>query len=415
MISFQEAVALNLAMDPTEGESPDFILTIAGEDVGKLEIVNELELLDDEEGMSEITVKLVNPEMRYSDRFKKGQEVELRLGYRGQLGEKVSLPIEELTRDYPESGESTIEIKARDESSKMSGGSNKGNHSEGDDLRVMNKEAGARGLKVNAQGVSGTSHKKPYVMNERSTEIAWKFGRNLKVDGYESGGVGAGEGNPSSPLGGEKDSSAEGTNMRRDKGHTHSSAEGFSQNAAKGRDENRSNNHGNSHGQEPVTADLDLRGFPTLRSKRNVKMVGYGEEDSGIYYVKKAHHSLKIGQGYRTKAHLIRGGTGKGGVGGKPPVVMYADIWKKGTLFLGPRQTQEDPDVTFSRHESKHVIGFKVHIKPQPHRGGGEPNKGEGEGIDLRNRAKPIKTGGPGGKNQDAGSQPPGAGSTAMT
>jgi hypothetical protein len=150
---------------------------------------------------------------------------------------------------------------------------------------------------------------------------------------------------------------------------------------------NRAGNHANNHSQEPVTGSLTLKGFPTLRAKTTVKIMGVGEEASGTYYVKKCTHTWRIGQGYQTKAELSRAGTGKGGVGDSPPNVMYANIWKQGDFYLGPRKQDDEAQVTFTYGEGRHLIDFTFHVKPQQQKHGGE-GKSEGRGIDLEKKAK---------------------------
>ena len=143
--------------------------------------------------------------------------------------------------------------------------------------------------------------------------------------------------------------------------------------------------------QAPITATLKLRGFPTLRAKSNVTIVGVGSDNSGTYYVKKVKHEWK-GKGFISTAELTRGGTGKGGVGGQAPIVMYANIWKRGEMYVGARKSSGESQATFTYGTDQFWMGLKVKIKPQPARGGGEPKKGKGEGLLLKQRLKPTST-----------------------
>lgn len=403
MISFQDAIAANLSMDPSAGEGPDFVLTVDGENIG--EYCQKWKFVDAEQGMSQISATLANPDKKNSGKWKYGQEMEIRFGYRGQLGEKAHFKIAEVKERYPQGGDRTIELVARDESQKMGGGHGKGNLGKGKDGEILYKQLESDGIKLDHQG-SGSQHDRAYVMNENSNQLLHKFGGNIDPgDGGSGGGA-----QPTNPLGNEKEGNVEGTKAKKNQGLTFSSAERLAK-KAKGRDGNRGKNQGNQHGSKPVTGKLKLKGFPTLRAKATVEMQDFGDEASGTYYVDKAEHSWELGHGYITDADLSRGGTGKGGVGGKPPMVFYANIWQKGSAYLGPRKTDGEAQTTFRDREGKHLIDFEFHCKPQPQRHGGEPKKAKGKGVDLYNKLETFETGaeststGGEGKDQAGGGQ----------
>lgn len=174
MISFAEATALNLGMDPNVGESPDFLITISGMDVGPW--VMEWEMIDDEKDQSQIKVVLANPEQVNSGKFKTGQDMEIRFGYRGQLGPKAFLPVAQVKEKYPTSDAMTIEVIGRDESSKLSGGNNKGNHGKGSDDNVLKKILEARGLKMDGEAKGADSGCKGALYNENDRAACYRFG-----------------------------------------------------------------------------------------------------------------------------------------------------------------------------------------------------------------------------------------------
>lgn len=376
MLSFGQAIGMN------QSEEPDWIITIDGQDVG--EFVQEWQLKDAEQGMSELTVTLANPEKRNSGRWKYGQELKIRFGFRGQLSEPAHLLVGRVQERYP-TGELSIVVTGRDESSQMGGGYNKGNHKGGSGIDVCKREYEARGFQFTQGAIGGSpEYKSAPVMNMNSAQTIHQYGKSVEPAGSGGGGTG-----PASPLAGEKKSNAEGTDQKRDKGFTFSSAEGFGGERT-GADANRAANNCNSAGSEPVTGTLDLKGFPTLRGKKTVQVLGVGQEASGTYYVKAVTHAWKPGQGYRTRAELIRGGTGSGGAGGGQPMVTYADIWQQGMMFMGTRAVDGEPQATFTYGEGKHLIGFELDVHPQPQRHGGEPNEGEGEGLDQMKKFEPY-------------------------
>lgn len=384
MISFAEAIALNLAMDPDAGEDPDFILTVAGENIG--EYCQRWKFVDAEEGMSQIACTLANPDKILTDTFEYGQEMEIRFGYRGNLGEKAHFEIAEIVPKFPQSAERTIDLVARDETQKMGGGHGRGNLGKGKDGDILYKALESDGIKLDSQG-QGTQHDRSYVMNENSNQLLHKYGSGIDPGEGSSGGN-----QPTNPLGNEKGGEdVEGTKAKKNQGLTFSSAERLAK--KKGQDGNRGKNQANQHGSKPVTAKLKLKGFPTLRAKATVEMLDFGEKYSGTYYVDKAIHSWELGRGYYTEADLSRGGVGKGGVGGKAPMVFYADIWKKGSAYLGPRKIDGEPQATFRDQEGKHLVDFEVHVKPQSQRHGGEPKKAKGKGLDLYNKLEAFETG----------------------
>lgn len=372
-----------MIIDNSLVKDPDWIITINGMDVK--DYVGEWEFVDDEKDQSHIKVTLANPEMKLSGKFKYGQPLEIRFGYQGELSDPAHLPIGEIKESYVTGKPFTIVVTGVDESSKLSGGNNKGNQGKMDDAKRLRQSLSSRNLKMDGNAKGENSGCKGSCYNESDRAMAYRIGNSLAA---ERGWEGGDQEQPENPLGNEQGASSSGSDMQKDGGHTFSSASRWAGDGKGGkRDENRSKNHGGQQNQDPITAKLDLKGYPLLKAKGTVTILGVGEASSGDYYVKKVTHKWKPGDGYKTEAELSRGGTGGKGVGGTPPMVMYADIWKKGTMYVGPRKTKEAPQTVFTFGEGKHLIGFEMTVKPQKNRGGGEPKKGgKGEGIDLRKK-----------------------------
>lgn len=401
MISFGQLISANLS----RAEDPDYLITINGENVN--EWVREWELVDDEQGMSEITITLANPEMTNAGKWDYGQDLEIRFGYVGELSGRGYLPVTEVTERYPQGMDSTIVVVGRDESQKMSGGKHKGNHGGKDDLALLRKDGEAHGLKiVSGDGVKGAPNKKGSVYNENSYQLAQRCGKGCTA----SSGGGSGGKSPTNPLSKEKSGGVPGQDAKRDQAQCFSSAERVPEDG-EGRDGNRADNHQNAAQQAPITARLVLRGFPSLRAKATVGVTGAGSKASGTYYVKKAVHNMQGQNGYLTTADLARGGSGEGGVGGSPPMVMYADIWQRGNIYLGPRKSNEEPQATFDITNSRHVVSFEYKMAPQSQRHGGEDTDSKGEGIDLRKKGEAYITNKLGG---DTGGGSGGGGNTGL-
>lgn len=400
MLSFAQAIAANFEMDP------DWIISINGSDVGRY--VREWEFIDDEKDQSQIKVVLANPELVNSGKYKYGQDMSIRFGFRGELSQPAQLPVAEIHEKYSTGKGSEITVTGRDESSKLSGGNNKGNHGKKDDAELLRRILASRGLQMKGDAKGEYDGGKGPLYNESDRAACYRLGNCLSHSGQDGGGGAP----PESPIAGE-DSSIEGESPERDLGWSFSSAAKWPGKGKAGkRDKNRADNHSGRQGQDPITAKLELKGFPSLRAKANVTMQGVGSAASGTYYVKKATHSWRPEQGYRTSAELSRGGTGQGGVGGRPPMVMYADPWEKGSMYVGHRQTDGSSQATFTYGDGSHVISFEFTVRPQKDRGGGEHKKpGKGDGIDLRKRlasykesAEPWKSGSQGSGGSQSGS-----------
>jgi hypothetical protein len=79
------------------GFDPDFIITIAGEDVTKY--VFHWKLTDDEK-KSTLDVFIRNPDQKWSNKFDTGKYVEIIFGYVGNMGEKIKMKIKVLDESY---------------------------------------------------------------------------------------------------------------------------------------------------------------------------------------------------------------------------------------------------------------------------------------------------------------------------
>lgn len=137
----------------------------------------------------------------------------------------------------------------------------------------------------------------------------------------------------------------------------------------KGRDKNRHNNHNKHKTSKTFTGTIELRGFPTLRARKDIRVENVGSFASGDYYVESVTHSWNVGNGYHTTAKLIRSGEL---ASQHNPMVTYCDMFQPGTVWVEPRPIGKEVQATFTYGEGEHLIRFSFTFDPQPNRAGNE-------------------------------------------
>lgn len=400
-LSYAQALVANF----TYQGDPSWIITIGPMTFtswdGNVALLKGWKLKEDEQNQSQIDVTLANPNMILSSVFGYGMPMTLRFGYGMNFSPTAHLPVAQVKEKYSASEHMTITVTGRDDTQKMSGGNNKGNHGKKSDRELIKDLLQSRGLTMSGSSDSVSDGCKGALMNESDRAASYRLG-NAQGSGASGGSGGS---SPASPFGGESSSTMEGQEAQRDGGYTFSSAEGWGEKKGKGRDKNRGGNHSGRQSQAPIKAKLVLRGFPTIRACGNVGIAGVGSKASGTYYAKTVETEWES-KGMITTIDMERGGTGSGGVGGASPMIMRANIWQQGEVFLGARQSFGMPQATFIYGQDAFWMDFEYIEAPQSSRGGGEGGQGKskGESHDLRNRLQPIST-------EDSG----GAGDTGQT
>ena len=370
---------------------PSWIITIGERTFtswdGNNALLTRWKLKEDEENQSQIEVTLANPDQILSGAFGYGMPMTLRFGYGRNFSPTAHLPVAQVKEKYSVNDHMTITVVGRDDTQKMSGGNNKGNHGKKSDRELIKDLLQSRGLTMSGSSDSVSDGCKGALMNESDRAASYRLG-----NAQAAGSSGSSGSSPTNPFGNES-SSIEGQEAQRDAGYTFSSAEGWGEKKGKGRDKNRGGNHSGRNSQAPIKARLVLRGFPTIRACGNVGIAGIKGKASGTYYAKTVETEWE-GKGMLTSIEMERGGTGSGGVGGSSPLIMRANIWKQGEIYLGPRQSFGAPQATFIYGQDAYWIDFEFTEAPQSNRGGGEGGQGKskGESHDLRNRLKPIST-----------------------
>lgn len=373
-------------MDFKHSLDPDFIITLANNDI--TEYVQSWELLDDEEGMSTLSVQLSNPDMRNSGLASEWDWLAIRFGYQGDMSGQAGFYVMEITEHYPTSGDLYVSLRAYDQSASQAGDKHKGNLDTNNTKTACEKTIEMSGGKASVQG-KGVEFKDPSMkcnmMNENAHEAQRKFYHLQKPSG-----AGGGSNNPNSPkIERKQSSSSKGPNAT---GYSRSGTGLHNETNSDDNeiDKNRMGNDINQNQGEPVTGSLELVGYPWLKAKGCIDVLNVGDKASGTYYVKSVRHKWDPSSGYRTHASLIRSGYGKGGAGQAEPIVYYADIYKKDSIYIGPRKIYSSPQDQFTYGVGGPLISFEMSTKIQSQRGGGGGG-GVAETHDLRDAGKAKK------------------------
>lgn len=160
-------------------------------------------------------------------------------------------------------------------------------------------------------------------------------------------------------------------------GFTTSSADRLPK-GGKGRDDARARNHEKHAASETITATLDIRGFPTLRAKRDITIANAGPAISGQYYIKKLRHGWQRGQGYLTTSIDMIQSKGQDGdrSGDCAEPVIYGDLYDRGEIYVGPRKIGKQSQVTLTWGDGNWIIGLNWKFDAQSNRGGNEKSTG---------------------------------------
>ena len=258
ILSLAEALAANVAY---QGD-PTWIIQIGPMTCSSWDInplVKRWQLKAAFKGQSQITVDMWNPEMILCGKFKWMMPTTLRFGYGANMSPTAHLPVARQKQAW-ERDSMSITIIGRDESSKMAGGNNKGNHGKGNDKDLMKGILRSRGLDLKADNVDSVNDGcKGALMNESDRAAGYRLGNGMKAK--EPGTSDAQS--PTSPFTSEGAAESLGK-ANREAGFTFSSAEGWKNKEGKGRDNNRAGNHGGRESQAPIKAQLVIRAVPSI-------------------------------------------------------------------------------------------------------------------------------------------------------
>lgn len=336
---------------------PDFVITINGTDVTK--VTESWELNDVEDQISNLTVTIINTDMKYSGQFKIDGEITIRFGYQSNMGPQVTMKIKEVTEIAATRG-CRITVTGMDILAESTSATARGFYK----TQEVDKILKEMGESIDAQVDTGDAkspkfpegYKHP-VPNERLYDAMHRYKRYLgsQQGGGKSGSVGKGGGDKAikKQKGGKKAGSFQGdmsAGLKLSQGPITSKEKGDIENAQK----NYLKNVTNEASSISLRANAELIGVPMLQAKKGITFQNVGGKGNGEWYAKGVAHSWSVGGGYHTRVDMIRSG------GGDQPMVMYAEIYQKGKVYCGPRKIDSGSQGTFTFGQGdKRVTSFK--------------------------------------------------------
>ena len=381
---------------------PDFVITIGGQDV--TQYVDEWTLDDTEKSISTISATIENKDMRFSGKFTPGSDIEFRFGQVGQMSDKISMRLMKLSEKYEKS--LMITVTGMDDSQKLTQTQCRGCE-KGSPNKIIKKLAEKSGVK-NVDAKTSDSEKSkdkmaPQILLQsgiNTRDAMFILANNSVSKDAKEGGSQPHDQTDTKTKSGEKGAEVKNAQMQ----------SGLS--GKKKVDENRLKNAKNRAKSDTITAEIHLIGYPLLKAKANITVLNVGPFASGDWYVQSVHHTWGKKGGYLTNAKLIRGGLGKkGGKSTPAPVVLYADIYKKDSVYVGPRKTDAASQATFYFGDGNHVLSFNWSMNAQNTRSAGKED--QGKFLNPNNKKKPKDSpssnkdsgGGSGGSGGSGGDQ----------
>ena len=353
---------------------PDFVVTIGGRDVTK--ITKRWSLEDVEDGISSLTVTLANPDGKYSGVFKTEQEISLNFGYhKGEVSSTIRMKIKDKREDFPTKQGPTIRLVALDCTERLVGVTAAGN-SDINDVKEILKSI-IEGHKMTPDVNVKQPEKMPPVVSVHNqtgyAAIRWLMGMTECGEKQKSDGEDPIKGQPEFNFG-KHFPNAEIVNGDR-------AIMSMIDAGLKSIGDIRINNRRNRAGTTTIVGFLEVVGQPMLQAKKCLTVQNVGPEASGKWYVKRLVQEWDVGHGYRTISNLLRPTLGQDGKAIDQPVVLYADIYKKDTVYVGCRKINSESQATFTYGTGENVMHFWWGIKLQRGRGGGEIAKAKGWAI----------------------------------
>lgn len=391
--------------------TPNFFTSINGHNFTGYVLGWQLDDVDD--GISTLTVNLANPDGIIAGYIRTESEVTHRYGYwDGRMSKPVVMKIKDLTENYPTQSACTIRITAYDCTERLVGVTHAGNSDndtkfeeaiksllEGSKLKPEVKVESPKKLPENISLHNANSH----------AAIRWLMG-HTKCQG--GGGGQGGE----TPISGQKEHDAGGKFKQAESVTGDRSPEGQLLSQLKELEEIRINNQKKKAGSSVITARLEVLGHPGIEAKKCVTVLNVGSQASGKWYVKKSSQQYSEGSGYKTILDLIRPSIGKDGKPVEQPVVMYAKIYEKDTVFVGCREIDGESQATFTYGQPEDgsdelVMSFSWSIKLQQSRGAGESAKSKAFAINEAKKLQEAEAKKSGSWNSQTQAPPPAEGS----
>lgn len=343
---------------------PDFVITIGGADVTKH--VDSWELHDAEAQISSLTVTIINEDLKFSGRFKNEDKIKIRFGYQGNLSPQVEMTIKRRQERYNTRG-ATITITGMDCMERMTGNSCRGFFSHAKAKEAVKELCEMVDCK-NVQGdMVEPEFQKDHKLqgaNERLIDVTRRYlrmmgtrpsGESQKKAIKEQKKV---EGNTGSFQGKVK------RGFMCPQGPITKETMEDMKNAQK----NYLKNIVQKASSISVRAHAELVGVPMLQAKKCVSFANVGPDGNGKWYVIACHHAWSVSMGYVTRVECIKAENR-----GEQPIVIYAEIYQKDTIYTGPRKINAESQGTFTYGKGdKRLSSFEFDESVQESREGGE-------------------------------------------
>lgn len=359
----------------------DFVITINGQDVTKY--AESWELNDTEEAISNLNVTIVNEDMKFSGKFECDQDVAIRYGYQGDLGEQVKMKIKEYTEAYSDRG-CIITVMGMDCTTEiMTGNSIRGKFKTNDAQEVIKEIGDMSDCKVELGKMVSPKFPEGFTIQAYNERMDLLLKKLMSYCGNPAGKSGKG----STPGAGGKKAIKQQKGPKKGSGLFKGATEAGSKLATgpctkesfqefENHAKNLMENSERSAATKSVRASCELIGANKVRAKKSITIMNVGPKASGRWYVKGCTHRWNVNSGYYTRCDLIRADDSV------QPNVTYADIYKEKTVYVGPRKVDEQQGTFTFGTGDKMVKRFKWTDRPQPARNAGEGGSTEGIVLD---------------------------------
>ena len=350
--------------------TPDFSLTINGQDVTKLCISWQLD--DVEEGISTVTAEIGNPEGMLSGYLRTESEITLRYGYwNGKMSKPVTMKIKDKEEGFHTSKACSIRVVGMDCTERLTGttfaGSTEVDPKIVDTLDSLFKSGKIKG-KIELEEPKKGPEKIPMHNKTAHAGINWIMGMAKCKKSAQGGGE--------TPIRGQKPGELKGNFPKADSsmgGRIMADLNAVANEIT----ENQMNQREKKAGNTTIYGHLECIGLPGLEAKKCVTVENVGSEGSGKWYVKKSSQRWGVDSGYHTMCELMRATVGKDGKPIEQPIIMYANIYEKDSATIKCRDVDGESQYTFvfgqpEEEGDEMLIDFRWGVKLQKGRAAGE-------------------------------------------
>ena len=353
--------------------TPDFTLTVNGQDMTKLCIMWQLD--DVEEGISTLTAEIGNPDGMLSGYLRTETDITLRYGYwNGKMSKPVTMKIKDKEEGFHTSKACSIRVVGMDCTERLTGttfaGSTKVDPKIIETIESLLKSGKISG-KVELEEPKKGPEKIPMHNMTAHAGINWVMGMAKCKKSAQGGGE--------TPIRGQKPGELKGNFPKADSILGDKLLADINAKMAEVT-ENQMNQKEKKAGNSTIYGHLECVGLPGLEAKKCVTVENVGPEGSGKWYVKKSSQRWGVDSGFHTFCTLMRPTLGKDGKPIEQPIVMYANIYEKDSVTVKCRDVDGESQYTFvygqpEEEGDEMLIDFRWGIKLQKGRAVGEHAK----------------------------------------